>query len=426
MRGSTRMRRAAVWVAVLAVLAGGGGCLVRVLTRWPSVTLLANWTGVDEQKLDTQVIQPFERRYRVRVSYQGTTAESQVLKADVESGTPPDVAVLPGSGELAGYARLGELRPLDSVVDPARFDPALTQALTVGTAGPAHYWVPVKEDLKSIVWHPASLSGTALAAAAGDPARWCLGMGADATSGWPGTDWVEDILLQQSGRSVYQAWATGHLSWTDPRVERAWRTWGAMVGAGRREEAERALNTPFESASARAVGSRPGCALEHQASFIRDNGYWNQVAGGAGFTPSAGLIPGAASGVARWEVSGDLAGMFHDSPAARALIRYLASARVQTTWSTAESGFSADTAVTPAAYAADPLGHAIAARLRATSDVRCFDASDAMPPVMRDAFTQTALEYLADPGDLSRQLAALRKVSEGPQVEHHWLPSVCA
>lgn len=92
-----------VCIAVLAGLAVGVNTL-----RWKgSVTLLANWSGANEQNLRDSVIEPFEDKYRIHVVYQGSSAESQVLAADVESGTPPDVVVMPGPGELADYASQG-------------------------------------------------------------------------------------------------------------------------------------------------------------------------------------------------------------------------------------------------------------------------------------------------------------------------------
>jgi len=65
--------------------------------------------------------------------------------------------------------------------------------------------------------------------AAGGATPWCMGVSAQSTSGWPGTDWIENILLHQSGLDVYQEWATGRLPWTSPQVRQAWTTWGQVV-----------------------------------------------------------------------------------------------------------------------------------------------------------------------------------------------------
>jgi alpha-glucoside transport system substrate-binding protein len=389
-----------VCLALLAALVVGVNAY-----RWNgSVTLLANWTGDDEKNFTAQVISRFEKKYRIHVIYQGSSAESQVLAADLETGTPPDVAVLPGPGELADYAYDGHLQPLDKLVGTKDFSTTWMPKVT----GPHHrthiYWVPVKADLKSMVWHPATLSSGQLAAAAAKPDAWCLGMGSGATSGWPGTDWLEDILLQQAGWKVYSQWATGNLSWSDQRVQRAWTTWGALVGAGTPHISE-ALTTDYDKASGGAAKRPATCRLEHQASFVRDS--WQKVHGT--YAASAEVLPEADPNANRWEVSGDLAAMLRDTPQASLLIQYLASDTVQRAWNTTKSGFSANKKVLRDAYKGDQTAERIATTLSDPSAELCWDASDAMPPAMRDAFTLAALRFLAT-GDLKTQLTVLETV----------------
>lgn len=444
----------------LALLAGAGAVVLRV-TRWNgSVTLLANWTGDTQEQFTDKVIRPFERKYRIHVLYQGSSAESQVLAADVGLGTPPDVAVLPGPGELAGYAQEGRLRPLDRLVKVADFGSTWVSPVRGPDDRERTYWIPVKADLKSMVWYPSvtkpgpegepkpeptaaptatpepapkpvpkpatrpALTAAGVPAAAAVPANWCLGMGDGATSGWPGTDWLEDILLQQSGPDVYRRWATGLLSWQDRRVVRAFTTWGTMVGAGRTLDPRRALTAGFDHAADGVTANPPGCRLEHQATFVRGEKPW--LAAGPRFVHSSEVIPGAMPDLNAWEVSGDLAGLFSDRPQARKLIEYLASDAAQRAWvkdPSRESGFSADTAVLRDAFNGDRVSAQIASTLRDPAVVRCYDASDAMPTAIRDAFGLAVLQYLADPRTLDRQLALLDNArSHTPGVG---LTSVC-
>ena len=426
----------AVVAVCLVLLAAGGVAVVRATAWHGSVTLLANWTGTSETTFRKDVIDPFEDKEHIHVLYQGSSAESQVLQADVESGTAPDIAVLPGPGELAAYARQGKLQPLDGLVRPQDFAAPWAPRVPGEDRVARTYWVPIKTDLKSLVWHASSAGPTAtaagLGAAAADPASWCLGMGAGATSGWPGTDWLEDILLQQTGWKEYQRWATGDLPWTDDAVRHAWRTFGAMVGAGRRQYALPALTTEYEHA---ADGVRKGtCGLEHQASFVRQEDAW--VRAGAAYSPSQPLIPPAEpSAAARpapdtWEVSGDLAAMLTGTPQARKLIAYLARPDVQQRWSLSQYGFSADRRVPPSAYdrdpvtgKPDPVTESLATKLRDPDATRCYDASDAMPSKLRDAFEIAVLRFLADPASLDSQLGNLEKVRK--RSGNVWLPSVC-
>ncbi|MFI0897118.1 ABC transporter substrate-binding protein [Streptomyces sp. NPDC020983] len=393
----------------LALLATVGVVAVRA-TGWKgSVTLLANWTGTQEQQFKDKIIDDFQKRYRIRVDYEGSSAESAVLAAEVESGTPPDVAVLPDPGELAGYAANGRLTPLDGIVRAADF-----AATWVPEVGGHAYWVPIKTDLKSMVWYPTARQD-GITAAAAQPASWCLGLADGATSGWPGSDWIEDILLQRSGEDVYERWATGGLPWTDPRVRDAWTTWHSLVRVTGRAATRNALITPFGQAAKGVADTPPTCELEHQASFARGDEGWNTTP--ASFVHSARLIPHPRGGPRRWEVSGDLAAVLHDTPASHQLITYLASDRAQRAWASTQSGFSVRRSVL-AGTPSDPLAARITEDLRDPAAVHCYDASDAMPATERDAFALAVLRYLADPTDatLDAQLAALQHIraQEGP------------
>ncbi|MDO0925092.1 extracellular solute-binding protein [Streptomyces sp. TG1A-8] len=404
-------------VGCLAVLAAAAVAGARVLRQEPAVTLLANWTGGDARAFREAVIVPFERKHHVRVDYQGSSAESQVLSADVEAGTPPDVVVLTGPGELADYAGQQQLKPLDGLVPRDAF----SESWATPVQGHV-YWFPLKADLKSIVWYPAGTGERQRRQAARRPDQWCLGMGSGATSGWPGTDWIEDILLQQYGPRTYQAWAGGRLPWRSAQVRRAWTTWGRMVGAGTSPDlVRRALLTEYRDASGLVTAHPRQCTLEHQASFIRARRAWEEVDGR--YEPSAHLIPGAAVRDA-WEVSGDLVALLHDTPQARELIRHLASAGAQRTWNAKESGFS----VHAGAQSTGPDAgwhRSLAATLLDTGAVHCFDASDAMPPPVRDAFAQSAVDFLADPGPshLDALLQNLDTLRGAKGLV--WLRSVC-
>lgn len=414
-----RPRALAAVAGCLVLLAGAGTYAVRATGWHGSVTLLANWTGSEQEEFQRQVIDTFERKYHIHVVYQGSSAESQVLTADVQSGTPPDVAVLPGPGELAGYAGKGLLAPLDDVVRPAGFAPTWVPKVT-GPDGVAHtYWVPIKTDLKSTVWYPpARVTAAGVPKAARTPASWCLGMASDATSGWPGSDWIEDILLQQSGPAVYREWVSGTRKWTDQAVRRAWTTWGQMVGAGQAPYARTALTSSYDDAAKRATTPGSGCELEHQASFAR---------GTRDFVHSADVIPGADTSAApRWEVSGDLAAVLHDTPQSHRLIAFLASEEAQRAWAGTQAGFSVQHTVLAGYPGGGSTAGRIAGTLRDPGVVRCYDASDAMPSAVRDAFALAVLRYLAEPSALDDELRALDDASAGAHAETTGLTSVCS
>ncbi|GAA0949839.1 ABC transporter substrate-binding protein [Streptomyces rhizosphaericus] len=409
-----------LWMVLLSVVGAGD------TSGWQSrgsVSVLASWTG-NEGKAFRRLLDTFTRRTGIHVDYQGTTALREVLSSEVASGTPPDIAVLPSAGELAAYAHQSQLTTLDGVI-PSRepYGKLWTPQLRPG--GPV-YGIAVKADLKSIVWYDRDRRPDTLSALAADGRQWCVGMGDDAASGWPGTDWIEDLLLQQQGRSVYEDWATGGLPWTDPRVERAWQSWGSLFD---KDTARTALITEFRKAGTKLFGTDPPCALEHQGSFIR-GGYPDPAKANFVFSPR--LLPEADRQSTAREVSGDFAAMFRDTPQAQELMRYLVSADAQRIWGRNAAGksvhpFFANRDVPLDAQGDDAVDRNIAKTLR-DSDSLCLDASDAMPTRMRVAFQRAALAYLSDtskpPDGLLRSLERIRRSLRDTR-DQPWLSTVC-
>ncbi|MGW2641172.1 extracellular solute-binding protein [Streptomyces sp. NPDC001348] len=411
---SGRVVRTVVAVAsCLALVAVAAVVAVRHFGREPTVTLLANWTGTDARRFRTDVLAPFERRHHIHVDYQGSSAESQVLSADVEAGTQPDIAVLTGPGELASYYHDHRLQPVDGLLPEKGFGTYWTPSFSGEV-----YWFPLKADLKSIVWYPGRMSEQQLVTAAHEPGQWCLGMGSGATSGWPGTDWIEDILLQRYGWQKYDQWASGGLPWTSTPVRKSWQAWGRMVRAeGDPDLLRRALETDYGKAS--ALAGEGQCSLEHQASFVSAKDGWKKRKGT--YRPSTALLGGRA-GPHAWEVSGDLVALLNSTPQARELIRYLASAEAQRQWSRESTGFSVNADVKVSDYP-DEQRRSLARTLLDQHAVHCFDASDAMPPSVRDAFARATIDFLADPGRLDSLLRNLDALSSESDLT--WLSSVC-
>jgi alpha-glucoside transport system substrate-binding protein len=415
-----------------------------------SVSVLASWTG-EEEKQFKQVLAAFRQKTGIQFDYHGTRALSQVLRAEVQQGTPPDIAVVPSPAELTTYLRRGDLHPLDNVIGRQGEDTYSRQWLQLQQAGGSSlYTVAVKANLKSIIWfNPAhfpdgppapatwdSLLDLSRDVRAAGQAPWCMGMGSPPASGWPGTDWIEDILLRQSGLEVYLRWVEGNLPWRSPEVRRAWQTWGTIVAEPGmvRGGAISALLTNFGDAGRQMLASSPECSFDLEASFIMGSyqGYDNS----ANIPPlpvrdfdffafpefgSAGVDPRARA----WEVSADLAGLFNDTPAARQLMQFLASAEAQEIWPRIEgaSAFSVNKKVDPGVYS-NAVTKRIAGVL-ASAGTLCFDASDLMPANMRNAFHRAVLEYLSDPTKLESLLAELDQVRAGVDADE-WLNFACA
>ncbi|MFE6288082.1 ABC transporter substrate-binding protein [Streptomyces sp. NPDC057877] len=344
------------------------------------VTILGVWTDAQEEQFEEVL-----RGFGIPFDYQGTAAQREVLLSQVQSGEPPDIAIMPGVGELAEYAAQGRLEPLNGLYDAKAYGPPWSAADQ--TSGPV-YWVPVKADVKSIVWYRAGNKPTAAPAPL---ESWCIGMSDDGASGWPGSDWIEDLVLQRSGPKAYGAWALGREEgeWTGDPVRTAWETWGRLLQQNE-QAARRALLTDHRGEPDRnglLFAGRGGCTLEHQGSFARS--FYQGKS--AGLTDSAALLPEGPYEQRAHEVTGDFAVLFSDRPEARELIGKLASREGQRAWAAFPDVFSANSGVPPKN---GPIGKQITDLLTGPG-VRCLDASDVMAPAVRDAFYEATLLTMA-------------------------------
>ncbi|WP_329454903.1 hypothetical protein [Streptomyces sp. NBC_01497] len=210
---------------------------------------------------------------------------------------------------------------------------------------------------------------------------------------------------------------------------RAFTTWKEVVGAGNAALASHALTTNFAEAAGTAA-KIADCSLEHQPTFARLDDAWKGRS--PQYDPSADVIPGARAGGDAWEVSGDLAALFRGTPLAVRFMRYLTSRATQQTWLAENgAGFSADTAVPDSAYP-DATGRGLARTLHRPGAQYCWDASDALPPLVRDAFTEAVLRFLARPQDLKTQLGTVQAASDlvrqqiaGGRRTAAFLPKAC-
>jgi alpha-glucoside transport system substrate-binding protein len=281
---------------VIAIASGATGC-GRTETVG-SVTVLGGWTNAEAAEFET-VLDLFEDETEIRVEYTGTRDSANVLASMVDSGNPPDIAVLSDPYLLRRYAAHDTILPLDGVVDGHRlavdYPAQWLDLMRMDTSSVRA--VVVKATLKSLVWYsPAAFAAgsyrvprtwtelTALSRQATDSgvAPWCLGLESTPASGWPGTDWIEDIVLHESGTTVYQEWAGGDISWTSPEIRGAWRRWGEIVArpGSVYGGATAALLTNFAEAGTPLFAAPPGCLLDHEASFVMGSYATKRISGG--------------------------------------------------------------------------------------------------------------------------------------------------
>jgi alpha-glucoside transport system substrate-binding protein len=355
--------------------------------RGKSVTVA--WAGDDETAFQNMV-QPWERQTGATVRYVGTAD----INATLSGADLPDLAGLPGPGQLAQYAAAGKLVPLDDVLDLPAYRAQTAPALVgLGTVDGKLYGVFLEASIKGLIWFnpsvhdyradpPKTWPDLLHESVANRHALWCLGIDEPGpAAGWPATDWIEDLVLRTAGPQVYTQWYQGKVRWTDPAIRAAFHMYLTDVVARSYGGGQAAVSTYFGNAGNPLFTNPPGCAFLHQASFITRSGSFAAHRAGTDydFFPFPSIDPrysGALSG------GGVPFGLVHNTPAARSLIRYLVTAQAQNIWIGKGGVLSANKHAT--SYPDETSRRLAAILAGATSFV--FDASDSMPAAMSAAF----------------------------------------
>ena len=413
------------WRRVAAVL--GAAALVFAACSSPSgsgsgksVTVIGTWGG-DEEKNFKAMVAPWEQQTGNTVKYTGTRDINTVLTTGVASGVLPDLAGLPGPGQMNQFAKAGALKPLDDVLDMAKYKEETAPALvSLGQVDGKTVGVFIKAAVKGLIWYSPKLHDYSSAppktwddlvsqAAANKGSAeqtWCIGLESGAASGWPGTDWIEDIVLRSAGPDKYDQWWAGKLAWTSPEIKAAFQQFGKVVDAAY-GGSNTVLTTNFEKGGDPLFKDPPGCVFHHQASFITGLGAFKSLKAETdyNFFPFPDIDPANAGAI---EGAGDLFGMFHDTPEAKSLIKYLVTADAQNIWVKAGGALSANKNAN--AYPDNIAKRS--AELLTNAKIFAFDASDLMPTAMNNAFWTAILDFVKNQSKLDSILANLDKVQK--------------
>ena len=206
------------------------------------INILAVWADAEQDSF-MAVIQPWVDRTGVTVNYESTRDINATLTTRLEGGNPPDVAGLPGPGAMAQFARAGQVFALDNVIDQEQMAQEWNEGLISDSQVDGHMvGVFIKVSPKGFIWYnpqafdaksyevPSDFDGLdALVEQikSDGTTPWGIGLGSGAGSeGWPGTDWIEDFVIRQSGPDVYDAWWQGTQKWSSPEIKEAFQAFG--------------------------------------------------------------------------------------------------------------------------------------------------------------------------------------------------------
>ncbi|AZO93179.1 extracellular solute-binding protein [Iocasia frigidifontis] len=416
-----------IWMMVSAILLMGVIFAVAVSAD-ETITIMGVWGG-NELEAFTKVMETFEAASGIEVEFEGTRDLPTLLTTRLEAGNPPDIVHLTGLGMMEELAREGDLVDLIDVLDMPQFNEDYNAVWKeLATYEDGMYGIYISADVKSLVWYnPKAFAAKGYIIPSdwddmealmdkmisnGD-IPWAIGLESGAASGWPGTDWIEDIMLRTAGPEVYDQWVNHDIPWTDERVKRAFEIFGEIardssyVWGG-----PTAVNASNFGDAVTPLFAEPVQAYMHRqasfiTSFIKDNN--PDLLAGEDFnffafpeieeeygTP----VLGAA----------DMMGLMTDKPAAKQFMRFLASPGAQSIWVSELGKIGVNKRINPAVYP-DELTAKMAEVLK-NAEVFRFDGSDSMPKAIGSGAFWTGVVDYVNGQDLDSVLEYIESVAD--------------
>ena len=400
------------------LLGGNCGSAIEIGTA----DVVGIWGSGDELARFEAMVAPWEARTGESMNFTGTSAMlTELLTTRVVGGNPPDIAIPPELGTLRQFARDGKLVPLaDCGIENlvrGRYPQAF---IDLGTVDGTLYGFFMKADTKGTIWYnpkvfaekgwqPLTASSTfddliALSEQikATGLTPWSVGVESGGASGWPGTDWIQELILgEPDGAEVNDGVIDGSVPFTDDRVKAAWEKFGQIAlteGYVVQGGADGINAAGFVDASFPPFQDPPEAAMYYlggfTAGFIRDQ--FPDAVPGEDFDffpfPGGGVTGGA-----------NVVYAFNADPTTCSLMQWLATAEAQQIWVNLGGFNSVHKDIDFSRYP-DPVSRSLAESLLDASAFR-FDLDDTIGGETQRAFWAGVTQYLADPGSLDSILS---------------------
>lgn len=405
-----QVRKYLILTLLMVFVAVAGSGLLTAQDK--TVSVLATWGGAEEEAF-LKMVEPFEQKTGIKVLFEGTRDLPTILTTRIEAGNPPDVVQLTGLGLLEDVVKRNAAVDLSSVLDMNTFRREYAESwIDLGSYEGILYGIYMSADIKSLIWYnpkefaqrgyeiPATwdeLTALSDRMAADGITPWSIGLESDAASGWPGTDWIEDIMLRTAGPEFYDKWVAHEIPWTAPEVKRAFELFGKIacdpkyVYGG----TTNTLTMNFGDAANPLFTDPPRAFLHRQASFITSfirEQHPDLIAGeDYNFFPFPPIDPQWGNPMMG---GADIMIMCNDTPEAGELINYLSSAEAQEIFVSELGKLGVNHKINPDAYP-DDLTRSMAEALHEAPVFR-FDGSDSMPgAVGSGAFWEGILNYVS-------------------------------
>jgi alpha-glucoside transport system substrate-binding protein len=394
-----------------------------------TVSLSHGLSGDEEAKFKA-TFKDFQAKTGITVKLvPGATVEGFAVK--VAAGTIEDIVNFPQPGTMGSYAKQGKIIDLNKVINQdwlkTNYKQGFLDTNTVDSpSGKILGGVFERINFKSAVWYPKKNFDEAgykipqtwdelkklqdQIVADGDT-PWCIGIESGGGTGWPATDWIEDIMLRTTSLDNYDKWTRGDLPFTSPEVKNAFQIltdiWfnDKYVYGGRKAIA----STNFGDAPTPMLQNPPKCWLHRQGNFITTFFEKNKPGVKAGVDYDFFYLPPIDPQYGKPVLyAGDLFSMFHDRPEVRALIQYFTTYESIQPWIKIGGGaLSPHNNSVLADYPSD-LERKMAQTILTASSVR-FDGSDLMPAeVGSGSFWKGITDYVSGSANLDQALTTIQ------------------
>jgi alpha-glucoside transport system substrate-binding protein len=363
-----------------------------------SGTTVSLFTSVIAPESDKYIAsyKKFEDCTGIKIAYEGSNDFESQLTVRVQGGTAPDLAWIPQPGLLQRMVQTGQVKKPPKEVEDNVDKNWAKGWKDYGSVDGVFYGAPNSSNVKSLVWYsPKQFAAKGYKVpttwdemmalsdqiAASGQKPWCGGIGSGTATGWPATDWLEELVMRESGPDVYDKWITHDVKFDSPEIKKSmatlekWMKNPKYVNAGI-GDVKSIATTTFQDAGHGIPDGK--CFMLQQASF-----YANQFAEGTVIAEDgdafAFYLPPIGDQFGKpLEVAAEFTTAFADRPEVQAVQTYITT----TDWINEKiklnDWVSANKAADKSLYK-NPIDKLSADLLTDPSATARFDASDLMP-----------------------------------------------
>jgi alpha-glucoside transport system substrate-binding protein len=356
--------------------------------------------------------EPFEKCTGVTVKYEGDKAfETQIL-VRAKAGNPPDLAIVPQPGLIKQLVATGKAveAPPEVAANVDKFWGGAWKSYS--TVDGKFYGAPSGASIKSLVWYSPSefkdsgyqvpttldeLKALSDKMVADGKKPWCAGIGSGEATGWPLTDWMEDMMLRLSGPETYDKWVKHEIPFNGPEGSAALEQVGVFLknpayvngGLG---DVKSIANTTFQDGGLPILEGT--CSLHRQASFYAAN-FPKGTKVAADGDVFAFYLPGKDATSKPVLGGGEFNVAFADRPEIKAFQVYLSTDTWANTKAQLSQGWvSANKGLNPANLS-NPIDQLAGQLLLDPKAVFRFDGSDQMPAAVgSNAFWKQSTSWI--------------------------------